>query len=600
MAHPQTVRTEASDGREFRVVGLPEYPISGATRWITAHALRYWWLLAIMAISSVVNNYAFGNGVLFIGRGLDVIRRPGWLRADLLTVALIIAGSAIAQGITGLLRNFVTEVLAQRIERDAREELYVSLLGKSQSFHARQRVGDVMARATGDVRALNLMFSPGVMLTLDSALALLVPFAMILILDLRLWLVPTVFLVLLVLTVIDYNRRLQPVSAGQRAAYGEMNSHLAEAIGGIEVVKSSVREHYEWDKFSRNARRFRDVFVQQGEVQARYWPMLVFALCWGGALLHGLLLWRADSATFSLGQVVSFMGLFGTFRFATFISLFSFNMVQMGIAASDRIIELIRQRTPLDQNEHGRNERIEGHVEFRNVRFGFDRDKPVVNDLSFTAEPGQTIAIVGQTGSGKTTLTRLINRIFDVDEGQVLIDGVDVRDWNLERLRSQISVIEQDVVLFSMSVADNIAFGHEDADREAIMTAAREAQVDAFVPQFKDGYATEIGERGVMLSGGQKQRIAIARAFLTQPRILILDDSTSAIDSKTEDEIQQAMRRIAASRTTFLITHRLSQIRHADAIVLLKGGAILDHGTHEQLLARSIEYRRIFAHTLED
>ena len=600
MAHLETARTGASDGREFRVAGLPEYPISGATRWITAHALRYWWLLAIMVLSSVVNNYAFGNGVLFIGRGMDVIRRPGWLRADLLTVALIIAGSAIAQGLTGLLRNFVTEVLAQRIERDAREELYVSLLGKSQSFHARQRVGDVMARATGDVRALNLMFSPGVMLTLDSALALLVPFAMILILDLRLWLVPTVFLVLLVLTVIDYNRRLQPVSAGQRAAYGEMNSQLAEAIGGIEVVKSNVREHYEWDKFSRNARRFRDVFVQQGEVQARYWPMLVFALCWGGALLHGLLLWRADAATFSLGQVVSFMGLFGTFRFATFISLFSFNMVQMGIAASDRIIELIRQRTPLDQNERGRNERIEGRVEFRNVRFGFDPDRPVLNDLSFTAEPGQTIAIVGQTGSGKTTLTRLINRIFDVDAGQVLIDGVDVRDWNLERLRSQISVIEQDVVLFSMSVADNIAFGHEDADREAIMTAAREAQVDAFVPQFKDGYATEIGERGVLLSGGQKQRIAIARAFLTQPRILILDDSTSAIDSKTEDEIQQAMRRIAASRTTFLITHRLSQIRHADSIVLLKGGGILDHGIHEQLLARSIEYRRIFAHTLED
>ena len=224
----------------------------------------------------------------------------------------------------------------------------------------------------------------------------------------------------------------------------------------------------------------------------------------------------------------------------------------------------------------------------------------MLRDLSFVVEPGQTVAIVGRTGSGKTTLTRLINRMFDVDTGQVLVDGVDVRDWNLKRLRSQISVIEQDVVLFSMSVADNIAFGHETADHAAILTAAREAQVDAFVAQFKDGYATEIGERGVMLSGGQKQRIAIARAFLTQPRILILDDSTSAIDSKTEDDIQRAMRRIAASRTTFLITHRLSQIRHADSIVLLQGGAILDYGTHEQLMERCAEYRRIFAHALED
>ena len=590
--------THASAGREFHVAGLPEYPTSGAIRWIGAHALRYWWLLVIMIGSSVVNNYAFGNSALFIGRGLDVIGRPDWPRADLLIVALVIAVSATVQGLTGLLRNLVTEVLAQRIERDAREELYVSLLGKSQSFHARRRVGDVMARATGDVRALNMMFSPGVMLTLDSALALLVPFAMILMLDIRLWPVPTAFLVLLVLTVIDYNRRLQPVSVGQRAAYGEMNAQLAEAIGGIEVVKSSVREHYEWDKFSRNARRFRDVFVQQGEVQARYWPMLVFALCWGGALLHGLLLWR--SGVLSLGRVVSFMGLFGTFRFATFISLFSFNMVQMGIAASDRIIELIRQRTPLDQNENGHNATIAGRVEFRGVGFGFDSAKPVLHDLSFVVEPGQTVAIVGRTGSGKTTLTRLINRMFDVDAGRILIDGVDVRDWNLKRLRSQISVIEQDVVLFSMSVADNIAFGHETADRAAILTAAREAQVDAFVAQFKDGYATEIGERGVMLSGGQKQRIAIARAFLTQPRILILDDSTSAIDSKTEDEIQRAMRRIAAARTTFLITHRLSRIRHADSIVLLQGGAILDHGTHEQLMERCDEYRRIFAHTLED
>ena len=599
MAQPDThPYTHASARREFHVAGLPEYPTGGALRWIGAHALRYWWLSAIMIGASVVNNYAFGNSALFIGRGLDVIARPNWPRADLLRVALVIAASATVQGLTGLLRNLVTEILAQRIERDAREELYVSLLGKSQSFHARRRVGDLMARATGDIRALNMMFSPGVMLTLDSALALLVPFAMILILDIRLWLVPTAFLALLVVTVIDYNRRLQPVSVGQRAAYGEMNAQLAEAIGGIEVVKSSVRERYEWDKFSRNARRFRDVFVQQGEVQARYWPMLVFALCWGGALLHGLLLWR--SGVLSLGRVVSFMGLFGTFRFATFVSLFSFNMVQMGIAASDRIIELIRQRTPLDRNANGHDAVIAGRVEFRGVTFGFDPAKPVLRDLSFVVEPGQTVAIVGRTGSGKTTLTRLINRMFDVDAGRILIDGVDVRDWNLKRLRGQISVIEQDVVLFSMSVADNIAFGHESADRAAILTAAREAQVDAFVPRFKDGYATEIGERGVMLSGGQKQRIAIARAFLTRPRILILDDSTSAIDSKTEDEIQRAMRRIAASRTTFLITHRLSQIRHADAIVLLQGGAILDHGTHAQLMERCDEYRRIFAHALED
>jgi ATP-binding cassette subfamily B protein len=202
---------------------------------------------------------------------------------------------------------------------------------------------------------------------------------------------------------------------------------------------------------------------------------------------------------------------------------------------------------------------------------------------------------VGQTGSGKTTLTRLINRIFDADSGSVQVDGVDVRDWRMESLRSQISTIEQDVFLFSRSLAENIAFGCKDADPESIEQAARTAQAHDFITGFGEGYETTIGERGVTLSGGQRQRIAIARAFLTDPRILILDDSTSAIDSATEDQIQRAMRRISSQRTTFIITHRLSQIRWADHILVLRRGRLVDQGTHEELMARSEDYRRIFA-----
>jgi len=219
----------------------------------------------------------------------------------------------------------------------------------------------------------------------------------------------------------------------------------------------------------------------------------------------------------------------------------------------------------------------------------------VLKDNSFVAQPGETIAIVGQTGSGKTALTRLINRIYDADSGRVLVDGVDVRDWSMESLRSQISTIEQDVFLFSRTLAENIAFGCADATQAEIERAAHEAQAHEFITGFKDGYNTEVGERGVTLSGGQRQRIAIARAFLTDPRILILDDSTSAIDSATEDQIQRAMRRISRERTTFLITHRLSQIRWADRILVLRRGELVDQGTHEELLARSLDYRRIFA-----
>jgi ATP-binding cassette subfamily B protein len=288
------------------------------------------------------------------------------------------------------------------------------------------------------------------------------------------------------------------------------------------------------------------------------------------------------------------MGLVGTLRFPTFISIFAFDLVQRGIASARRILELTNTETELDENEAGIADSVRGEVVFEDVTFGYDA-KAVLKNISFTARPGETIAIVGQTGSGKTTLTRLINRIFDVDSGRVLVDGVDVRDWNLEILRSQISVIEQDVFLFSRTLAENVAFGFAEADQEAIERAAREAQAHEFITGFRHGYDTEVGERGVTLSGGERQRIAIARAFLTNPRILILDDSTSAIDSATEDQIQRAMRRISSERTTFLITHRISQIRWADRILVMRRGELVDQGSHKELMARSAPYRRIFA-----
>lgn len=587
--------TIATGAREFHVKGLRTYRTDrGPVAWIASHSVQYWWLPVMLILTSIVNNWAYGNVPLTIGRGFDLIVESGWARPELALIALIIGASAIAQGLTGLGRNFATEILAQRIERDAREELYTSLLGKSASFHASQRVGDVMARATNDVRSLNMMFSPGIMLIADSALAIVVPLIMIAFLDLRLILVPSLFLVALFFTVRDYNRRLAPVSIAQRTEFGEMNTTLAEAVGGIEVVKSNVRERYEIDKFLSRARAFRDYFVEQGAIQARYWPMMAFAVSWGLAMLHGLTLWRSGEV--SLGQVVSFMGLFGTFRFATFISIFSFNLVQIGLASASRILELITAHTALDQNAGARTAPIDGQVEFRDASFGFSAEAAVLADISLTINPGETVAIVGQTGAGKSTLTRLINRIFDVTSGAVLIDGVDVRDWDLESLRSQIGFIEQDVFLYSLSIRDNIRFGRPDASDEDVERAAREAQADAFIRSFREGYDTEIGERGVTLSGGQKQRLAIARAFLTDPRILVLDDSTSAIDSRTEDEIQKAMNRIASARTTIVITHRLSQIRHADRIVLLRRGRLLDVGTHDELINRSDAYRRIFAH----
>ncbi len=578
--------------REFTLEDEYQYNRSGPVRWIVSHALRYPLFPLLMLLAAVFNNFAYSYIQVLIGRAFDLITTPGWEVSALLALALGVVATAIGQGLTGLTRNYSGEFLAQRVERDARDELYVSLLGKSQTFHGRQRIGDIMARATNDVRMLNLMFSPGLTLIIDSALAAIIPVIVIGRLAPELLLVPCIFLVALAITLADYNRMLNPVSIARQEQFGVMNAGLAEAIAGIEVVKANVQERYEWDKFTQNARLFRDYFVRQGEIQARYLPMLAFSVAWAAGFLQALLLWGAGDI--SLGQVVTYMGLLGTLRFPTFISIFTFNLVQLGVASGERILELINTETELDENEAGLERRISGEVVFENVSFGYN-GQSVLKDISFGARPGETIAIVGQTGSGKTTLTQLINRIFDAGDGRVLVDGVDVRDWSLESLRSQVSTIEQDVFLFSRTLRENIAFGCADASQEAIERAAREAQAHEFITSFQDGYDTEVGERGVTLSGGQRQRIAIARAFLTNPRILILDDSTSAIDSATEDQIQRAMRRISRQRTTFLITHRLSQIRWADRILVLRQGELVDQGTHEELLERSPDYQRIFA-----
>ncbi|HSH04033.1 MAG TPA: ABC transporter ATP-binding protein [Anaerolineae bacterium] len=577
--------------QEFRIDNAYTYNRSSPSRWILSHLGRYYWLPLIMLVSSLLNRFGFTYAQFLIGDAFDLITTPNWQRPELIRITLAILAAATLQGVLGLARNYANEFLAQRIERDARDELYTNLLGKSQSFHGRQRIGDIMARTTNDVRALNIMFSPGVMLILDAIMGIIIPFLLIASLNIQLLLTPILFLLFFIITLRYYANQLGPVSLALREQFGLTNAILAEAIAGIEVVKGNAQEEQEIEAFTTNAALYRDHFIEQGKIQARYLPLLVFGLGLGLGFCHALILWQ--NGTLSLGNVISFMAVFGTLRVPTFLSLFSFNLVQLGLASAQRILELINTENDLGAQETGHDAPINGAVTFKNVSFSY-QDNPVLKNISFAIQPGQVVAIVGQTGAGKTTLTRLINRIFDADEGQILIDGVDVRDWQLTALRSQISTIEQDIFLFSRSLAENIAFGQNDATMAQIEQAAREAQAHDFIQTFTHGYQTEIGERGVTLSGGQRQRIAIARAFLTNPRILILDDSTSAIDSATEDKIQQAMQRISQHRTTFLITHRLSQIRWADHILVLANGQLVGHGTHEHLLATNDDYRRIF------
>ncbi len=580
--------------REFTVASEYRYNRAGPLRWIVSHILRYPWLPgATMLLAIAVSILTSTNSVL-VGRAFDLVATPGTTPAMVLHAALVILAIGAGQGIAQLLRNLAVEMLAQLVERDARDELYLSLLGKSLTFHGRQRIGDIMARATNDVHMLNLMISPGLVFIFAALVGLIVPIAAIP-LNLRwdLLLSPLVFVVLFVITLRRYIRELDPVVTAGRERFGLMNARLAETIEGIQVVKGSAQERQEQNIFLANARKYRDMYVLQGKIEGRYLPLLVLSITTAGAFLHALLLYRQGALT--VGEVVTYMGLLRLLGFPTFISIWTFVLIQQGVAGARRILELINTETELDENPQGVAKPIRGEIEFDHVSFSYD-GSPVLQDISFRANPGETIAIVGETGSGKSTLTKLVNRTYDVTAGRVLVDGVDVRDWNMASLRSQISAIEQDIFLFSRSIADNIAFGApETATMDDIRRAAREAQAHDFIMSFANDYATEIGERGVTLSGGQRQRLAIARAFLTDPRILILDDSTSAIDSATEDEIQKAMRRIMQGRTTLLITHRLSQIRWAHRILVLRRGRLVDQGTHDELLARCEAYRRIFA-----
>ena len=545
-------------------------------------------------LASIITNTLYASVPIFTGIAFNAVLQGTYGASQLFRIALIILGVVLVGGVVDLTARLSTEILGKRLATDARDELYVNLLGKSQTFHNRQRVGDIMARAANDMNQLSDMIVPGVDSIVDSFTSLFITLAFIGLLQPQLLLAPVLYTVVFIISLRHYSRKLQPVSDEMRDQFGKINAVLTETVTGIEVVKATAQESQEQRKFEKSARLYRDYYIKNGEIQARYLPPLFLGIALAGAFLHGLFLVMHNQL--SIGNLVAYMGLMGIIRFPTFISNWSFNLVQLGIAGANRILTILKEETELDENEDGYSAEMRGQIIFENVTFRYG-NTPVLKNISFRAEPGQTVAIVGQTGAGKSTLTKLVNRIYDVDEGHIFIDDVDVRDWSMDALRSQISTIEQDIFLFSRSITDNIAYGlGQKTDQAAIEQAAHDAQAHDFIMSFKDGYETVIGERGVTLSGGQRQRIAIARALLTNPRILILDDSTSAIDSATEDEIQKAIRRVLQGRTTLLITHRLSQIRWADKILVLRKGELVDQGTHSELIDRCELYRRIFVH----
>lgn len=597
---------------EFTVVQPWTTDTDGPLRWVFSHVWRNWPIVLVMLAGAIGNAVLAAAIPIFTGQAFDAITGPQPSLQPLFVAAALLVLSQAVRSALQLARNYGSEVLGQRVERDARMELYGSLLGKSMGFHDLRPTGEIMARATNDVRELALMMTPGFNLVIGSGVFLLMPILVAPRYNPSLVLTPVAFAIAYFVSMYFYLRSLQPVTAEVRRTFGVMNAGLAEAVEGVATVKGAAQEQAETARFEHNATAVRDAVVAQGRVEARFLPLLLLGLAAGFALGHALYLYARGAIT--MGDVVAYMGLIALFDFPVFTSLFAYSQVSSGLSSARRILELIRHSPDLDQNAAGHTGPMRGAVQFDHVTFGYDTGSngsstgsstgsngsspegaAALADVSFTLPAGKTLALVGQTGSGKSTVAKLINRIYDVQGGRILVDGIDVKQWNLAALRQQISIIEQDIFLFSRSIADNIAFGKPDATREEIEAAARAAQAHDFITSFPEGYDTVVGERGVTLSGGQRQRIALARAFLTDPAILILDDSTSAIDSATEDQIQRAIERASAGRTTILITHRLSQIRWADQIVVLRQGRVAAHGTHEELLESSQPYRDIFA-----
>ena len=561
--------------------------------YVLSHVMRYWWLFIPTLILQIVAAVFQSSIPQFIGRIAGGIFDGSLTYPVLLSLSKSVVIFGVSAGLIFLVKNWMVEIVAQRLERNTRDELYGTILGKSLTFHDQQTIGDLMSRAAADVRQLNFMLNPGFQLVFQALVGIIVPFTFIAMINPQLLLVPILFLISFGITLWQYNNKLTPVAWQQRMSVSRINSRLNETISGMALVRANTQENYEREIFAKNILEYKKAAVKQGILQGRYYPLLLLGLATVLAFLHAVIL--VSRGVISFDDLITFLLLMQLLRFPTFINIFAITVLTMGVASAQRITELITWESEIDSNPGGHDARIKGSIRFENVSFGYKEEKPIIHDLSFSVDQGQTVALVGMTGSGKSTITKLLTRLYDPQQGRILIDDIPLSEWSLNSLRSQMALVEQDIFLFSRSILANIRLSKPDATEEEVHSAAKLAQIHEFIMTLPDGYETEIGERGVQISGGQRQRIAIARAILKNPQILILDDASSAIDSQTEDEIQKAISEVLKGRNSFLITHRIAQIRKADLIILLDKGRIIGMGSHEHLLKTVTQYSDIFS-----
>ncbi|GAA0364701.1 ABC transporter ATP-binding protein [Alkalibacterium iburiense] len=518
----------------------------------------------------------------------------------LLPLLGLMIGSVVLRTVLRYVSQIEFERISQNVLYQVREDLYTKLQELDLTFFNTTRVGDIMARMTGDTDAIRHNVAWTYFNALDNVVLFISALILMGTIEWRLMLSLLVVTPFVGLFTLLLSAQARHAFYEIRESFSRLNSMVEENIGGNKVVKAFANEAYEIKKFDARNEQFKQANMDSARISKRYLPIIETFAGFMSVIAIGLGGWFAITGRMSVGNLVAFTGVIWMLNMPMRNIGNYMNDIQRFNSGTIKIREMLATQPKIPIDKQTKNKRIEGAVEFENVSFAFDDepDQRVLNNISFKVEPGQVVGILGETGSGKSTVVNLISRFIDPTEGRVLIDNEDARNWNVIELRTNIAVVMQDVFLFSDTIQNNIAFNEPNTQFETVEKVARVADASQFIEQLPEKYRTYIGERGSGLSGGQKQRLSLARGLLKDPSILILDDTTSAVDMETEVKIQEGMKEVSQQKTTFIIANRISSIKHADQILVLSKGNILEQGKHQELLIKGGAYYQIYKEQL--
>lgn len=505
-------------------------------------------------------------------------------------------GFMIVKGVCTYIYQYTGDLFGIHSVYKLRNSLYEKLQFLSFRYYDNAKTGDLMSRLTADVEGFRFFLSFGFSELIRFVLLIGISFSVMFYYSIPLTLVTLATLPFLAVVVYKFDKAVHPAFRGIRKSFGKLNTKVQENISGINTVKSLSREDYEIGRFNDSNGNYKDQYLFTSEIWAKYFPLMEFLGNLSVVLLLGYGGFLVMDGSLLPGELVAFYSLVWYIMWPIMNLGFVVNLFSQSKASGERLLEILEADAEIEEKKGALQiEKLSGEVEFDHVtlRYG-DDENAALYDISFKAKPGQTIGLIGSTGSGKTSITQLMTRFYEPVSGQVLIDGQDIKEYSVRSLRSNIGTVLQESFLFSSSIKANISYGNPDATMDEIIAAGKRAQAHSFIMELPDQYDTILGERGMGLSGGQKQRIAIARAICVNPSILILDDATSAVDMETEFKIQQALLEVMKGRTTFIIAHRISSLKHADEILVLENGSIAERGTHEQLIQNGGTYQKIY------